>query len=142
MRDVLTRYAAGGRTVVVSSHLLAEVEQTCSHVVVLHRGQVVLEGAVADLVERSGSTLVTVVGDPERAVAALSGLDGVSEVEVEADGRLRIRGSAPRPSLVRALVNADVPVASVDGRRHLEEVFMGLIADGHGAQLDREAVSS
>src|SRR5690606_25377266 len=37
MRRVLTRYAAGGRTVIVSSHLLAEVEQTCTHVVVMHR---------------------------------------------------------------------------------------------------------
>ncbi len=51
MRGVLARYAAGGRTVVISSHLLAEVEQTCSHVVVMHRGRVVLEGAVAELVD-------------------------------------------------------------------------------------------
>ncbi len=51
MRGVLARYAAAGRTVVISSHLLAEVEQTCSHVVVMHRGQVVLEGAVAELVD-------------------------------------------------------------------------------------------
>jgi ABC-2 type transport system ATP-binding protein len=51
MRGVLSRYAEGGRTVVISSHLLAEVEQTCSHVVVMHRGRVVLEGAVAELVD-------------------------------------------------------------------------------------------
>ncbi len=51
MRGVLARYAAAGRTVVISSHLLAEVEQTCSHVVVMHRGRVVLEGAVAELVD-------------------------------------------------------------------------------------------
>ncbi len=38
MREVLQRYAAAGRTVLVSSHLLAEVEQTCSHVVVMHQG--------------------------------------------------------------------------------------------------------
>ncbi len=49
MRMVLSEYAAGGRTVVVSSHLLAEVEQTCSHVVVMHRGKVVATGAVAEL---------------------------------------------------------------------------------------------
>ncbi|NYG53890.1 alpha/beta fold hydrolase [Nocardioides perillae] len=49
LRDVLRDYAAGGRTVVVSSHLLSEVQQTCSHVVVVHRGRVVLDGAVDDL---------------------------------------------------------------------------------------------
>jgi ABC-2 type transport system ATP-binding protein len=137
MREVLTRYASGGRTVVVSSHLLAEVEQTCSHVVVLHRGRVVLEGAVADLVEQSGSTLVAVAGDPTAAAAALSGLPGITDVAVEADGRVRVRGTTSRPAIVRALVDACVAVESVDGRRQLEEVFMGLIGDGQGAQVDR-----
>ena len=45
MREVLGRYAATGRTVVVSSHLLAEVEQTCDHVVVMHQGRLVAAGA-------------------------------------------------------------------------------------------------
>ena len=44
MRSVLADYAATGRTVVVSSHLLAEVQQTCSHVVVMHLGKVILTG--------------------------------------------------------------------------------------------------
>ncbi len=46
MREVLQRYAATGRTVVVSSHLLAEVEQTCTHVVVMHKGRLVAAGSV------------------------------------------------------------------------------------------------
>jgi ABC-2 type transport system ATP-binding protein len=49
MREVLIRYAAQGRTVIVSSHLLAEVEQTCSHVVVMHRGRLVTAGTVSEL---------------------------------------------------------------------------------------------
>ena len=49
MRLVLARYAATGRTVIVSSHLLAEVEQTCSHVVVMHRGRLVAAGSVAEV---------------------------------------------------------------------------------------------
>ncbi|MFC4061263.1 ATP-binding cassette domain-containing protein, partial [Planomonospora corallina] len=49
MREVLIRYAARGRTVIVSSHLLAEVEQTCSHVVVMHRGRLVTAGPVSEL---------------------------------------------------------------------------------------------
>ncbi|MEV0583613.1 alpha/beta fold hydrolase [Nonomuraea sp. NPDC050310] len=53
MREVLKRYAADGRTVIVSSHLLAEVEQTCSHVVVMHRGRLVSEGPVAKLLAHS-----------------------------------------------------------------------------------------
>ncbi len=49
MRDVLLRYAAAGRTVVLSSHLLGEVEQTCSHVVVMHVGRRVAVGPVAEI---------------------------------------------------------------------------------------------
>ncbi|MBG0830726.1 alpha/beta fold hydrolase [Planomonospora sp. ID67723] len=49
MREVLIRYAERGRTVIVSSHLLAEVEQTCSHVVVMHRGRLVTAGPVSEL---------------------------------------------------------------------------------------------
>jgi ABC-2 type transport system ATP-binding protein len=49
MRDVLLRYAEAGRTVVLSSHLLGEVEQTCSHVVVMHVGRRVAAGPVADI---------------------------------------------------------------------------------------------
>ncbi len=59
MRVVLGRYAATGRTVIVSSHLLAEVEQTCSHVVVMHRGRLVAAGSVAE-VAGSGSTQLAV----------------------------------------------------------------------------------
>ncbi|GAA3657066.1 CocE/NonD family hydrolase [Nonomuraea antimicrobica] len=47
MREVLKRYARDGRTVIVSSHMLAEVEQTCSHVVVMRRGRLVSAGPVS-----------------------------------------------------------------------------------------------
>ncbi|SEG38826.1 ABC-2 type transport system ATP-binding protein [Nonomuraea solani] len=53
MREVLKRYARDGRTVIVSSHMLAEVEQTCSHVVVMHRGQLVSSGPVSQLLSSS-----------------------------------------------------------------------------------------
>ncbi|WP_308170253.1 ATP-binding cassette domain-containing protein [Acrocarpospora catenulata] len=59
MRKVLRAYAAKDRTVIVSSHLLGEVEQVCSHVVVMHRGRLVSDGPVAELLSRghlNGST--------------------------------------------------------------------------------------
>ena len=68
MRDVLHRYAQSGRTVIVSSHLLSEVEQTCTHVVVMHRGRLVRTGTVAELLgETAGRRLedvfLEIVGD-------------------------------------------------------------------------------
>ncbi|MEO7260141.1 MAG: alpha/beta fold hydrolase [Jatrophihabitantaceae bacterium] len=70
MRVVLSRYAATGRSVIVSSHLLAEVEQTCSHVVVMHRGRLVAAGSVAE-VAGSGSTQLA-VDDVDRAREVLA----------------------------------------------------------------------
>jgi ABC-2 type transport system ATP-binding protein len=71
MREVMQRYAQTGRTVVVSSHLLSEVEQTCSHVVVMHKGKVVAAGSVAEIAGAGGVQLS--VDDPARAAAVLAG---------------------------------------------------------------------
>lgn len=136
LRGVLRRYAEGGRTVVVSSHLLGEVEQTCSHVVVMHRGRVVLSGAVEDLVQATGSTLVTLEGgDPVGAARLLSGLTGVESAEAVGSDQVRVEGPVRRPRLVEALVREGYAVAGLDGRRQLEEVFMGLVGGGEPAQL-------
>jgi ABC-2 type transport system ATP-binding protein len=70
MREVMQRYAQTGRTVVVSSHLLAEVEQTCTHVVVMHKGKLVAAGSVADIAGAGGMQLA--VPDPARAAEVLA----------------------------------------------------------------------
>ena len=71
MREVMKRYAETGRTVVVSSHLLAEVEQTCTHVVVMHKGKVIAAGATAEIAGAGGLQLS--VADPARAAEVLAG---------------------------------------------------------------------
>jgi ABC-2 type transport system ATP-binding protein len=55
MREVLKRYAKTGRTVIVSSHLLAEVEQTCTHVVLMHRGRLITYGTMKRILTKAGS---------------------------------------------------------------------------------------
>jgi ABC-2 type transport system ATP-binding protein len=70
MREVLQDYARTGRTVVVSSHLLAEVEQTCTHVVVMHKGRLVAAGATAQIAGAGGLQLA--VADPAKAVQVLA----------------------------------------------------------------------
>jgi ABC-2 type transport system ATP-binding protein len=70
MREVLQVYSRTGRTVLVSSHLLAEVEQTCTHVVVMHKGRLVAAGATADIAGPGGVQLV--VDDPAEAARVLA----------------------------------------------------------------------
>jgi ABC-2 type transport system ATP-binding protein len=134
MRDVLRRYAAQGRTVVVSSHLLAEVEQTCTHVVVMHRGEVVADGTVEEIIAGGGAATFT-VDAPERAASVLADLAGVRSVEVvEVDGpgagtvHAELNGT-PRAEAVRALVAAGVEVAAAGPRRRLEDAFLQLVGE-------------
>ena len=69
MRLVLRSYAETGRTVVISSHLLAEVEQTCTHVVVMHRGRLIAAGSVDEIA--GSDEVMLAVDDPARAEAVL-----------------------------------------------------------------------
>ena len=128
MREVLQRYAAAGRTVLVSSHLLAEVEQTCSHVVVMHQGTVVAGGTVDDIIAGGGAASFT-VDVPARAAEVLGGLDGVRAVAVDGDAVHAELNGTPRSSAVRALVDAGVEVRSAGPRRRLEDAFLQLVGE-------------
>ncbi|GAA1907394.1 ABC-2 type transport system ATP-binding protein [Williamsia serinedens] len=75
MREVMRRYAATGRTVIVSSHLLSEVEQTCSHVVVMHKGRLVTAGSVAELAGAATSTLAVADVDAAQRILADAGVE-------------------------------------------------------------------
>ncbi|MFE1326229.1 CocE/NonD family hydrolase [Streptomyces sp. NPDC058741] len=129
MREVMIRYAAAGRTVIVSSHLLAEVEQTCTHLVVMDHGQLVQTGPVADIVG-SGDTLLVGTAAPvdEPVLEKVAALPGVASA-VRADEGLLVRldadGTPQR--LVADLVRLDVAVASVGPHRRLEDAFLTLI---------------
>lgn len=126
MREVLRRYAATGRTVLVSSHLLSEVEQTCSHVVVVHQGRTIASGTVAELVAASGE-MTFVVAEPERAAEILTSIPGITEVDVE-DGQVQIdlAGTSPAAAIA-ALVDAGVAITSAAPRNRLEDVFLDLV---------------
>ncbi|GAA3820486.1 alpha/beta fold hydrolase [Streptomyces phyllanthi] len=91
MREVIIRYAAAGRTVIVSSHLLAEVEQSCTHLVVMDRGQLVQAGAVADIVGGGDTLLVGLAGDiADPVVDKVADLPDV-ESAVRTEGGLLVR---------------------------------------------------
>jgi ABC-2 type transport system ATP-binding protein len=128
MRAVLGRYAATGRTVVVSSHLLAEVEQTCSHVVVMAGGRLIAAGEVEELIG-AATSMVVEVDDPVRAGEIAKQVEGVDDVQVTATGLL-VRAEAPaRGQLIKALALGDVRVDRVAPQRGLEETFLALIGE-------------
>ncbi|MFE0414876.1 CocE/NonD family hydrolase [Streptomyces tendae] len=129
MREVMIRYAGAGRTVIVSSHLLAEVEQSCTHLVVMDRGRLVQAGPVAEIIG-SGDTLLVGTGLPvdEPLVDKVAALPGVASVVHTDDGLLvRLDPGGTAPGLVAELVRLEIPVASVGPHRRLEDAFLTLI---------------
>ncbi|MET9802809.1 alpha/beta fold hydrolase [Streptomyces sp. NPDC006368] len=131
MRDVMIRYAAGGRTVIVSSHLLSEVEQSCTHLVVMDRGRLIQAGPVAEITGAGDTLLVTTDGEvPEPLVEKVGALPGVGSV-ARAEGGLLVRlDGATAAGLIAELVRLDVPVTGVGPHRRLEDAFLTLIGGG------------
>lgn len=130
MREVLRRYASTGRTVLVSSHLLSEVEQTCSHVVVVHLGRTIASGTVSELIASSGEMVFTV--DDQQAAAEI--LRTIAEdVELTENGVQADLGDVPGSRAVAALVSGGIAVSSAAPRNRLEDVFLALIGASDGA---------
>jgi ABC-2 type transport system ATP-binding protein len=128
MRQVIRRLAGQGMTILLSSHLLAEVEQVCTHAAIMDRGRLVATGTVAELIGGSPTVYVE-VEDPEAAIGVLEGLAGPDGVHREGPG-LVVELNGARPAAVAsALVAAGVGLVAMTPRRHLEEVFLGLIQD-------------
>ncbi|MFD3725834.1 CocE/NonD family hydrolase [Streptomyces sp. NPDC058671] len=131
MREVMIRYAAGGRTVIVSSHLLSEVEQSCTHLVVMDRGQLVQAGPVAEITGSGDTLLVTLAGEVDDALVEKAGaLPGVDSV-TRTDGGLLVRlDGTDATTLIGELVRLDVPLTGVGPHRRLEDAFLTLIGGG------------
>jgi ABC-2 type transport system ATP-binding protein len=137
MRRVLRRYATAGRAVLVSSHLLAEVEQTCTHVVVVHKGEIVASGPVDDIVGESPSVQFD-VSDADAAREVLDRLDGVRSVASDGNGALVVDiNGAARSEVVAELVRAGVGVDRVVPRRRLEDAFLALVGENSRGSGDR-----
>jgi len=125
MRTFIRTLGRGNRTVLLSSHLMAEVEQTCDRVGVISRGRLVGEGTVEELRGREGLWLrAEPIETAERIVRTLRGIDEVSRI----DGGLRLAvDPSAAPLIARALVEAGVDLGELRPERaSLEKVFLEL----------------
>ena len=132
VRTLVRELAAEGCTVLVSSHLLAEIEQMCDRVTVMRAGRVVAAGTLDELSLLSRPTVFVETPEPDDAAAVLRRLGAASAVR-DLDGRT-VRADLPDVAVedvTRALVHAGVPVRGI-GRsgRSLEELFVELTGEG------------
>ena len=130
VRHLIGDLAADGATVVVSSHLLAEVEQMCSHVGVMFEGHLVSQGSLADL---QAGTTKTVRVDTDRAEDAARVLRqlGLTDVVVTDGAASGTLGQVEVAKIVPDLVDDLIPVLGFTVRSpSLEDVFVSLTGEG------------
>ncbi|GII77205.1 ABC transporter ATP-binding protein [Sphaerisporangium rufum] len=130
VRALVKQVAAGGTTVFVSSHLLAEVEQMCTHVGVMRGGRLAAQGPIAELRAGRAPLVRVLTPDAARAAAVLErlGLSGARAAGEEAVAEI---GDLPPERACAELVDAGVAVRGFTvARPSLEEVFVGLTGEG------------
>ena len=130
IRALIRSLAAGGRTVVLCSHMLHEVEQLCGRVAILKAGRLIAAGPVAELLRRGQGLRVRVERDGERALRLVRELPWVSGATLEGDLLLIDAPASRAAELNSHLALAGVPVAEIGARDgSLEEFFLEVTKD-------------
>jgi ABC-2 type transport system ATP-binding protein len=130
VRALVRQIAADGITVFVSSHLLAEVEQVCTHVGVMRTGRLVFQGPLPEL-RRTGATRITVRTPDVVTAAEVFDKLGLAETEPEQDAITAELGDAAPEHVCAELVHAGVAVRGLAVESpSLEDLFVGLTGEG------------
>jgi ABC-2 type transport system ATP-binding protein len=127
MRALIRRLADGGMTVLLSSHLLAEVEELCNRVAIVRSGAMVYEGAIADLKRTSASGYRLRTTDDARAFEVCRGRPGLSDLRHASGGIHFGAGDETAAALSVALVEAGVAIVELARETAtLEDLFFKL----------------
>jgi ABC-2 type transport system ATP-binding protein len=129
-RLMIRSFVAEGRTVLLSSHLLGEVERICHHAAIVDRGRVVAQGSIAELAGRAEQAILVATSDDEEALAIVSMHGAVSAIDLDAEG-LRISlqpdvdARAAADDISRRLVEGGLAIRRFERpRASLEERFL------------------
>lgn len=136
LRELLKTLGRQGKTILVSSHILSDLSDACTHIAIMDRGNVVVQGPVADVLQQSGETFrvrFSVLGDPELAADRLRS-EGVSVFEVLRDGVVAAASGREEIAAVNArLVRQDIQVIGIEVEGGgLEDLFMRITGEAGG----------
>lgn len=131
VRDLIRKLAEEGITILLSSHLLHEIEQICTTMAIINLGKLIKIGSVHDLLNESDTFITEITAEPVvKAKTTLESLEYVSNV-VESSGTLKVRiANKDLSQLTRDLVNANVDVSAIIPRTSLEDYFLSLTDEG------------
>jgi ABC-2 type transport system ATP-binding protein len=131
MRDLMRQLKEEGHTVLISSHVLHEVEQICDRIVIMNRGRVVVEGRVGDLLGNEDMLEVRVqpIADAERVLRSVAWIETVTRAD--ADDCLLVGAPAARATdITRVLAEHGLYVSGVRPREQsLEHYFLDVMED-------------
>jgi ABC-2 type transport system ATP-binding protein len=150
MKRLVRRLVDQGITVLLSSHIMDEVEELCDRLAIVRSGRVIYEGRLDDLLHSTGQRYRVKTTDDRRALEIATHQPGVGEVRVEEDGTVSLAADeAAATGLSIALVEAGLGIrALVPAAASLEELFFrltegdGLDAPPSSNGASREAVTS
>jgi ABC-2 type transport system ATP-binding protein len=129
IRELLRALGKEGRTVFVSSHILSEVRQMCDHVAILARGQLIVSGAVEDVLhERSGGGFVVKLSELDRGLQVLQGAGMEAAID---GGAISVKLPADRASsITETLADQGLYLSELRPlEADLETVFLELTQD-------------
>jgi ABC-2 type transport system ATP-binding protein len=132
IRELLRELRRMGKTIMVSSHILSELEEICDHVGIIEHGRLVFSGTMEEIRERMGvqsKVRVRVGSGQERAVELLSALPQIQEVKVVgANIAVTFQDNENTEGLIaRTLVHGDIDVVSVEPEQvKLDDAFLRL----------------
>jgi ABC-2 type transport system ATP-binding protein len=126
--QLVTDLAAGDTTVVLSSHVLAEIEPVCKRVIIVHRGRIVANDTIDALAEVGRRVTVRVARPVAGLVARLQAIDGVIQVDAPAEGVFAVIGSRDiREDVAAGAVSAGL--LELKASQGLQEVFLRLTGE-------------
>jgi len=130
VRHLIGSLADDGATVLISSHLLSEVEQVCTHIGVMHVGSLLTQGPIAQVRAVSEPKAKVLTDRPQDAARVLRGL-GLTDVTVEPGVAVGTLGTVAAEKIVMTLVQDGVPVTGFAVERpSLEDLFVSLTGEG------------
>ena len=127
IRDLLRELAAGDRTVILSTHVLAEIEAVCERVVIINRGRIVASDRIDALATAASAVRVKVARPDAAMVRALEQLPGVQAVRALGEGSWELSTNADlREQIARVTVNHGL--LELTGSQRLEDIYLRLTA--------------
>jgi len=141
MRDLIRDLSAQGMTVLLSSHLLGEVEDLCNRVAIVQRGGVAYQGSLADLRRQAGGGYLLRTSDDELARRVAAAQPGIHEVRAGGEGGVTFSAESDEAvgALSLALAESGALIRELSPRHAtLEDLFFRLTEDGAGKRMDPE----